>query len=294
MNYLLAALLNIALLTTDKYEESWKPDDKLLIEALQEYDIEAQSMDWTSHDAVWPQFDAVIVYSTWDYHEKHEEFLAFLRNVEEMGVKVYNPPSVIEWNSNKTYFRDLEKLGLKTIESIYLSSAELGNLKALLIEKGWDECVIKPQISASGNGTYRFNLSTVEMIQELLRNSDEQWIIQPFAEEIVTEGEWSFVFFDNDYIHCILKKPNEGEFLVQKGTKILAEPPEWMIQEVKSIAKTINLPVMQMRIDVIRRGNEVRIMEVEMIEPNLYLKFFPGSEKIIAKKLSDKLNSQKD
>jgi|ERR1700722_1118748 len=290
---LLATLLNLAILTTDKYPESAKVDDQLLIQALHEYEIEAQSINWNAFDSTWLQFDAVLVYSTWDYYENHSEFLSLLRKIEEMGVKVYNPLSVIEWNSSKTYLKDLENLGLKTVESIYISSDELDDLNGLLIEKKWDECVIKPQISTSGHDTYRFNSSTIESIQKLLKNSTEQFIIQPFADEIITEGEWSFVFFDNEYIHCILKKPAPGEFLVQKGTKILTQPPEWMIQEAKNIARTINLPVLQMRLDVIRRGCELIIMEVEMIEPSLYLRYFPGSERIIAKRLSDKLHSEK-
>ena len=285
----LTALLNLALLTTDKYPESKKLDDQLLRQALREYNIEAQSVDWNAPDSVWSQFDAVLVYSTWDYYDDHSKFLALLRKMEGMGIKVYNPPSIIEWNSCKTYLKDLEKLGLRIIESIFISSAELGNVKAIMMKKGWNECVIKPQISTSGRHTYRFNLSTLENIQNLLKDCDDQLIIQPFVEEIITEGEWSFVFFDNEFIHCVLKKPDEGEFLVQKGTKILINPPDWMIQEAQHIVSTIQLPVLQLRLDVIRRGNELRIMEVEAIEPNLFLKYFPGSEKILAKKLSEKL-----
>ena len=285
--FFFAALLNLALLTTDKYPN--KLDDHLLIQALHEYDIETKSIDWNVPASALSEFDAVLVYSAWDYPEDHPKFMALLRDVEAMGIKVYNPPSIIEWNSHKTYLKDLEKMGLKTIDSIYLSSDELIHLKELMLEKGWDECVIKPQISTSGHNTHRFNLSTLDSIQNLLKDSPEQFIVQPFVEEIITEGEWSFVFFENEYIHCLLKKPDQGEFLVQKGKKVLIQPPEWMLQEAKKIAKTINLPILQMRIDVIRRGNELIIMEVEMIEPSLYLRFFPGSEKRIAQRLSEKL-----
>lgn len=101
-----------------------------------------------------------------------------------------------------------------------------------------------------------------------------------------------FVFFDKEYMHCILKKPAPGNFRVQKGIKIPIEPPEWMLKEAQHIIETLNRPAMQTRVDVIRRGNEIRIMEIEMIEPSLYLKYFPGSEKKIAKKIRDKLNER--
>jgi glutathione synthase/RimK-type ligase-like ATP-grasp enzyme len=288
---LLAALFNLAILTSDKYPEEKKPDDKLLLEALHAYDVEAKHVDWNTEDCNWSQFDAVLVYSTWDYYENHSKFIKVLNKIENQGVKVYNPPSIIEWNSCKTYLKDLKNLGLNTIDSVFISASELDNLRTLVVDNGWDECVIKPQISTSGHGTYRFNLSTLEEIRSLLKDSREDFIVQPFAEEVVTEGEWSFVFFDNEYLHCILKKPNEGEFLVQKGTKIIVQPQEWMIQEAKKIVKTINMPVLQMRVDVIRQKDSLKIMEVEMIEPSLYLRYFPQSEKIVAQKLCEKLRN---
>ena len=58
-----------------------------------------------------------------------------------MNVPLYNPRSIIEWNSNKTYLQDLEKMELKTIESVYISSQELESIESILIEKRWEDCV---------------------------------------------------------------------------------------------------------------------------------------------------------
>jgi glutathione synthase/RimK-type ligase-like ATP-grasp enzyme len=289
--FLFAALLNLALLTSDSIPEAHKPDDQLLINALRDYDIEAQSVDWRAQDRVWSDFDAALIYSTWDYYEDHARFLDLLRKMEDAGLQVYNSPSIVQWNSCKKYLQDLERWGLKTIETVYISPAELENLESILIEKGWKDCVIKPQISADGHHTYRFNLSNIEHIQNTLKNFDEQFMIQPFAEEVMSEGEWSFVFFGKEYIHCILRKTPEDQFRVQGGKRIPIQPPDWMLREAEHILEIINLPALQTRVDLIRRGDEIRIMEIELIEPSLYLKFFPGSEKIIAKKISEKLKT---
>lgn len=288
-NVFLELLLSLALLTSDKIPETYKLDDKLLIEALRDNKIHAQSVDWRSPNVIWSDFDTVLVFSTWDYFEESAKFLDLLQKIEGMGLNVYNPPSIIEWNSCKRYLKDLEQLDLNTIETVYIASNELGNLKSILIEKGWDDCVIKPQVSASGYHTYRFNLTNLESIQNFFKDYSEPLMVQPFAEEILSEGEWSFVFFDQEYLHCILKKTVEGNFLVQKGIKIPVEPPGWMIKEAQRIVKILNLPVLQTRIDLIRRGYELRIMEVEMIEPSLYLQYFPGSEHRVAKKIREKL-----
>ena len=287
--YLLAALYHLALLTTNEYPISKKPDDTLLMEALKEYAIEAQPIDWNT-DTVWTNFDAVLVYSTWDYYKNSKKFLDLLKQIEDQGIKIYNPLSIIEWNSSKRYLQDLEKLNLKPIESLFVSWNELDNLKQILLEKGWDDCIIKPQISTSGHNTCRFNLSTIDDIQSRFKDYREQYIVQPFAEEIITEGEWSFVFFENEYMHCILKKPREGTFLVQKGSVIPIQPPLWMVKEAKHIIDTLHLPALKTRLDVIRRGDELRIMEIEMIEPNLGLKLFPGSEKKLAAKIYERMN----
>lgn len=113
---LLTALLNLALLTSGAYPESQK-EDELLIEALREYKVIAQSVDWHAPDIVWTDFDAVLVYSSWDYHEHYSKFLDLLKKIEGQGIKIYNSPAIIQWNSSKQYLKDLEKLGLKTIES---------------------------------------------------------------------------------------------------------------------------------------------------------------------------------
>lgn len=283
-------VIHLALLTSDRIPDSDKIDDQLLVEALRAYEVEAQLVDWRVPNVNWSDFDAVLVLSTWDYYEDRARFLDLLQNIENSGLKLYNPLSVIQWNSCKKYLRDLEKLGLKTIETAYISPTELKDLKSILVEKGWDECVIKPQVSADGYHTYRFNLSSVEGVQDLLSDYDEEYMVQPFVSEILSEGEWSFVFLNNEYLHCILKKPLQGNFRVQKGTKTLIQPPEWMLNEVKRIAQVVNLPTLQTRIDVIRRGDEIRIMELEMIEPSLYLKHCPGSEKTAAKKIREKLD----
>lgn len=282
-----AALLNLALLTSNKYFDFVKSDDKLLIEALREYDIEARSVDWRSSEVNWPAFDAALIYSTWDYYEDYAKFLANLQKIELLGLKVCNPPNIVKWNSSKKYLKDLEDLGLKTIESLYISSKELDTLQPMLIENGWVDCVIKPQVSTSGHNTFRFKQSNIEHVKNKFKGLNEDLIVQPFAEEIEKEGEWSFVFVNKEYIHCVLKKPPQGGFLVQKGTKVPVQPPEWMIQAAQNIVDTIDLPVLQTRVDVIRRGKELIIMEIEMIEPVLYLRYFPGSAKKVARMISE-------
>lgn len=291
-----ATLLKLALLTSNAYPASMKPDDALLVEALSAQQIEVQSVDWNSPEISWTDFNAVLIYSTWDYYEDPNKFLNLLGEIEGLGVKVYNPSKVVEWNSSKTYLQELKELQLNTIDTLYISSCDLNSIQSRLIEKGWDGCVIKPQVSANGHNTHRFNLASLDSVQVLFGNGEELLMVQPFAEEILLEGEWSFIFADNEFLHCILKKTPVDNFLVQSGEKIPVEPDLWMVEEAKRIFTTIQqkfategLELFHARIDVIRRDGKLFIMEVELIEPSLYLRYFPDSIRRIAEKIARKL-----
>jgi glutathione synthase/RimK-type ligase-like ATP-grasp enzyme len=273
-----------------------KTDEKLLIKALKNFGVETHLIDWKSKDVKWEAFDAALIFSTWDYHKKSDEFLAKIQKIHNLGVKVLNPPEVIKWNSSKTYLKDLENLGLKPIETMYISASCLSDLDGLtnaLSKRGWDDCVVKPQVSASAYRTNRFQLSdpkSLKKVQEVYQNPNEKLMIQPFAKEILSEGEWSFLFFNNEYQFCVLKTPPKGHFLVQRGTSVPAHPEEWMIREAKKIVDTLRLPTVQTRVDCIRRGSELRIMEIEMIEPRIFLNYFPGSEKKLARFIRERLD----
>lgn len=283
----------IALLTSNKFAE-WKQDDLLLINALQEEQMEARSVIWNSAENVWSDFEAVIVLSTWDYFEGQlDHFFETIHNIEKQGIPVFNCLETIQWNSSKVYLRTLEERGVKIVDSIFLSSQQLQNLPVLLTEKRWEECIIKPTISAGGHDTFRFNKSNLNEIQRYFANYSIDLIIQPFMQEIITEGEWSFVFFDGEFAHCVLKKPAAGKFLVQDihgGSVTPVYPPSWMIEEAKKILDATGQSYLHARVDVIKKDSSLIVMEIEMIEPNLFLKFFEGSEKKLAKKIKERIS----
>jgi hypothetical protein len=294
---------NLALLTVDSQRflssipcYGPKRDDRLLIKGLKDFDVHARTIDWKSNDVKWEEFDAALVFTTWDYHKKPDAFLAKIQKIHDLGVRILNPPEIIQWNFSKTYLKDLENLGLKPIETIYISASDLADLNGLektLRERGWDDCVVKPQISASAYRTNRFQISnpkSLKKIQDFYQNPDERLMIQPFAKEILAEGEWSFLFFNNEYQFCVLKTPPKDHFLVQKGISTPVQPEEWMIREAQKIVDTIRLPTIQTRVDAIRRNNELRIMEIEMIEPRIYLDCFPGSAMNLARIIRERLD----
>lgn len=302
MSSVLSGYPRVALLTCHKFPEyEYREDGHLLIAALKEEQIDAHHVIWDSPEENWSVYAAVVIVSTWDYFEgKLDLFLRTIKQIESCHVPVYNSSSIVGWNSCKTYLRTLQEKGVAIVDSLWLSPEELIDLPEMLLEKGWTECVIKPVVSAGGYNTFRFNRSNMDLIQQYFKDYPCGLVVQPFMEEIINEGEWSFVFISGKYRHCVLKQPASGNFLVQDihgGTVTPKNPPAWMIEQAKKVLEVMNFPYLHARVDMVRQNEEklivnegkLFVMEVEMIEPNLFLKFFKGSEKKLASKIKKRI-----
>jgi glutathione synthase/RimK-type ligase-like ATP-grasp enzyme len=129
-------LASLALLTSGNYNEL-KEDDNLLIKALQKQQIDARSVIWDDPQNNWKDYQAMLVFSTWDYHtDKFNFFLQTLSEIEKQGIPLLNPLGTIRWNASKVYLKKLAEKGVKVIDSIYLSSKDLKNLPNLLEKYG--------------------------------------------------------------------------------------------------------------------------------------------------------------
>lgn len=82
------------------------PDDRLLRDALLRRGVDARAAVWDDASVEWPAFDAIVVRSTWDYHKRIDEFRAWLASMD--GLPLWNPPSVLRWNTHKSYLLELQ------------------------------------------------------------------------------------------------------------------------------------------------------------------------------------------
>jgi len=99
-------------------------------------------------------------------------------------------------------------------------------------------------------------------------------MIQEFLEVIRIGGEWSFIFFDGHFSHAVLKKPQEGDFRVQDdfgGTVFRQEPGECLIKQAEAILRVIDEVPLYARVDAIEIDEKLILMELELIEPVLFL-----------------------
>lgn len=256
--------------------------DRLPIPLLAEMGIHVQSVIWDSQEIDWHTFDAIILRSVWDYHHRYTEFMAWLDALPNH--KVWNPVEVVRWNANKIYLRDLPNV----VPTVWLD--EQANLANILQEKNWQRAVIKPTISASAHGTWVTSPAQAAEHQHQLQNFAVPMMLQPFVPQIETEGEWSLLFFGGKFSHAVLKKPAAGDFRVQDefgGTIETRTPPAHLIDQAQKIIASVASPLLYVRVDGVNNNGDFQLMELELIEPHLYLGDAPHAAENFALAIRD-------
>ena len=250
-------------------------DDALVEPHLRSMGWDLEWLSWRQAHH-WQHYDKVVVRSTWDYQEDPHLFLELLRQIEKAGIPLFNSASLIEWNLEKNYLQEIQKQGVAIVPTLFESRWVK---KDFFRELETSEIVVKPLISASAQDTFRISQPEFPSLLPKLKAlfSNRAFMVQPFREAIVEEGEYSLSYFGEAYSHAILKKPKDQDFRVQEehGGYIQAVNPS---MELRSLAQKVlkalpELPLYS-RLDFVRnpRGH-FEIMEIELIEPSMYLRF---------------------
>ena len=236
-----------------------------------------ETVDWRS-EPDWNRFDAVYICTPWDYPLYVDEFRAVLRAIDASSARLFNDIAIVEWNLEKTYLREVEQRGADIVPSTWYEGFEASQVPAFFEEHENNKLVIKPTVGANAQDTF---VLTNPVDAELLATlqvvfTNRRFFVQPFIENIRSEGEFSLFFFNGVYSHAILKTPKAGDFRVQEehGAEIIpTAPPKDLLAVAEQVFSHIEpLPVYG-------RGDWVRgpdgrflLMELELIEPSLYLR----------------------
>ena len=276
----------IAFLTLDDPGD-YVIDDELAIDPLEDSGWRVNTVPWRQENANWVRFDAVVIRSTWDYFEDLDGFLAALGNIDT-ATRLANPLELVRWNARKTYMRDLEEKGIAIVRTSWPDAVQAEGFDTLFEELDCKEIVIKPVVGASGYDTFRVSGKTpadrLRQIDECL--GDRPAMAQPFMPRILDEGEFSLFYFNGEYSHCVLKVPAAGEFRSQeeRGGAIRAVQPPGILKSLgeQALAALDTVPLYA-RTDFIRdEDNHFLLMELELVEPSLYLRADPAAPRRFA------------
>jgi glutathione synthase/RimK-type ligase-like ATP-grasp enzyme len=256
------------------YPEPWRWAFDVEAAALAASGAEVVPVPWTeaSHIA---EFDLVLPLVAWGYHLLYDEWLAFLDRVDALGVPMINPPTLLRWNSDKAYLAELGEAGIATVPTIAVEQCCDEDLEEARRQLGSDWLVIKPPVSASASGTYKLGPND-SLPAESRRRA---MIIQPLIEEIAKTGEFSLMLFDGEFSHAVVKRPKSGDFRVQPhlgGVTLPSKAPPGAEKLARDALAAAPAKAAYARVDMIPDDDGVlRIMELELIEPALYLDYAP-------------------
>lgn len=296
-------MIDIALLTErrfdareaddgDWYMANILRDDGLLQEHLATYGLSTVRVDWANPEVEWGSFRCAVFRTTWDYFDRHDEFRTWLEQIR-LQTKLINVAEQIAWNMDKRYLADLERRGVTIVPTQFVSQGSQVTLRSLMESTGWDDAVIKPVISGAARHTFRVHPSNVDSLEIVFGPLLDQhtFMFQPFAKRIQEQGELSLMVFGGRYSHAVRKVPKAGDFRVQDdhGGKVYvheATAEEKAFAE-RAVAACDTMPTYG-RVDVVRNeSGGLELMELELIEPELWLRNSEGSAALFARAIAD-------
>ena len=275
--------MDVALVTCAAFAQLERFDIPLL-EALRARGLSPQPLVWNDAAADWSESLVSIVRSTWDYHLQRPAFLAWAQHVSQLQT-LWNPFELLCWNTHKSYLLDLEKRGIPIIPTSCLRQGASISLLHLMQERGWSEVVLKPAVSA---GAYETLLVTEGLVARGQQHLDrllvgQDMLIQPFFPAIWSSGERSLMWIDGEVTHAVLREPMLGHDSHKRSSpgrlvERLIPPGREEVELVDTIMDRLDTQALYARIDLVHDAHgHLRVMEVELVEPGLWLAWMPAA-----------------
>jgi glutathione synthase/RimK-type ligase-like ATP-grasp enzyme len=277
----------VALITWSGLPEGAE-SERMLLPHLAAAGVEPHIVDWRATDADFRQFHLVVLRSCWDYHLRGAEFTEWLRRTANC-VPLLNDVETVLWNRDKFYLGELAAMGIEIAPTVFVNGSGVITKSAWQEIRSWKKSVVKPAVSASAHKTWLFDSAAVPDENELKVKMEAQpFLIQQFIPAIETHGEISFMYIDGFYSHAVLKRPAQGDFRVQKehgGSAKVVHPEPGVLDQANDIAAGVAQvrDSLFCRIDGVVRDGKLVLMELELIEPELFLGLAQGAAERFAK-----------
>jgi glutathione synthase/RimK-type ligase-like ATP-grasp enzyme len=248
------------------------------------YDVEATALEaagfrveprpWTDLGDL-AGVDVVLPLVAWGYHLRFGEWCALLDRMAQPGAPLMlNPPALLRWNSDKAYLAELAAAGVPAVASRTVDALDEAALAAARDTFG-GELVVKPLVSASADDTFRIGPN--DPVPASVHG--RRMLVQPYMPSIASQGEYSLMLFGGQFSHAIVKRPKPGDFRVQPhlgGSETPCAPPQGAIALAQAALAAAPAPATYARVDMVEGENgALQIMELELIEPALWLQHSP-------------------
>lgn len=270
-------------------------DEGPLVAAFERSGVPFEWAVWDDLSVDWTRFAGVLIRTTWDYVEKIDRFRAWTGEAGA-ATELWNPAPVIRWNSHKGYLAALAARGVAVVPTWFVDRSTTLDLASLPDDAGHG-FVVKPAEAVGSIGLSRWGgdergrreaLGAVEALR-----ADGEVLVQPLLPAITTAGEVSIIVIDGEVSHAVRKVPAPGDIRSQ---------PEYgsLVQAVRvtdahralardAIAGAVALVgidadrILYARVDCVDHDGRPHLMELELIEPDLYVGYDDGAaDRVVA------------
>jgi hypothetical protein len=236
--------------------------------------VEVVSRSWIEDPEGLKGYDLILPLVTWGYHRDYDLWCAMTDAWGFLELPIHNHPGVLRWNADKRYLGRLAEKGAPVTPTVYVDRVADIDLHELERKLGAETLIVKPQVSASAYRTLR-----VKPGDELVDAPEGKAMVQPYLAHVEDQGELSLIYIAGRFSHAIRKVARPGDFRVQPewGGEITAYTPEDdVLWAADKILKAVEEPLFYARVDMVRDDADMpMLMELELIEPDLYLGFDP-------------------
>lgn len=284
---------NVASDAPNRRADAWFYDVELkaMLEAFAPLGLELEPVQWAQPQD-WSGYDAALVMCAWDYQDQAAEFLGLLDRLAASGVQVFNPVDLVKWNIRKTYLRDFEQWGVPIIPTLWPEQPTAADLQNAFAEFNTDDIVLKRQVGGGALAQERYSKATAPESGPVM---DRPGMIQPVIQAILTEGEFSFLFIDNEFSHALVKRAVQGDYRIQAaygGVSQAIDPAPADLKQARAVLAPLAEPPLYARVDMVRSDDgRLLLMELEVIEPFLFPHEGPQIGAMFARALKKRLSA---
>lgn len=293
-------MLDVVVLTDERYVNPQGTDqfirnivfeDQLVMTELINKGLAVKKVAWSDPNFDWKSTKYVLFRTTWDYAERFGEFADWLLDVS-LKTKLINSYDLISWNLDKHYMGDLARSGVNVVETYFVEPKDERSLQDIYQETGWEKAILKPAISAASKDTFLLNTDNISdhasRFSELI--DEEAMMIQPFQENILTQGELSLMMIGETFTHAVRKNAKDGDFRVQDdfgGTVNSHQASDDEIELALHAVRACETLPIYARVDMVRdKSNKPTLMELELIEPEMWFRMHPEAAELLGEEVA--------
>jgi len=278
----------------DWYVKQAIKEDEFVINALKKRRLKVTRTYWDNPDFDFSETKITLLRTVWDYFHRFKEFSTWLKETQTK-TRIINPPELIFENIDKHYLAGLEQKGINIPKTYFIDKGDKKTLEQLHKDFKLNESVLKPVVSGAGRHTYKLMPDNIEKHESIYKKliAEEDMMLQEFQHNIYEKGELAFMIFNGKFSHAVLKKAKKGEFKVQDdfgGSVHHYTPSPEEIKFAEDVVSEISPLPVYARIDIIwDNNNKPAVSELELIEPELWFRFYPPAADLLADTVIAKL-----